>query len=68
MERVYVLGKGRAPSWCRALLSPYSKANGQIGYEFRGADMNFDLSIGDKLVQDEHGRIKVIRQRVRQEE
>lgn len=58
----YIIGKGRAPSWCSALLTPYSKLDGTVGYEFRGARMNFDLNIGDKLVMDEHGKIKVVRQ------
>lgn len=59
----YIIGSGRAPSWCSALLTPYLKSNGQIGYEFRGANMDFDLNIGDKLLLDESWRIKVVRQR-----
>lgn len=61
-QDVYIIGKGRAPSWCSSLLTPYQKLNGRIGYEFRGANMNFDLNIGDKLVRDEQGKIKVVRQ------
>lgn len=62
-KNIYIIGKGRAPSWCSALLTPYSKLNGRIGYEFRGANMNFDLNIGDKLIRDDHGKITVVRQR-----
>lgn len=57
----YTIGKGRAPSWCSALLTPYRKLNGTIGYEYRGHYMDFDLNIGDKLILNEHGRITVVR-------
>lgn len=59
----YIIGQGRAPSWCSALLTPYSKLNGRIGYEFRGSYVDYDLNIGDKLILDEHGKIRVVRQR-----
>ena len=62
-KKEYIIGKGRAPSWCSSLLMPFQKLNGRIGCEFRGADKNFDLNIGDKLVRDEHGKIRVVRQR-----
>lgn len=58
----YIIGNGRAPSWCSALLTPYSKSDGRVGYVFRGAYADFDLSIGDKLIRDDHGKIMVVRQ------
>ena len=59
----YIIGDGRAPYWCSALLTPYARLDGKIGYEFRGAYMDYDLSQGDKLVLDERGRIKVVKQK-----
>ena len=61
MRTEYIIGNGRAPLWCRALLSPYLKMDGSVGYEFRGVKMNFDLNVGDKLIMDERGMIRVIR-------
>lgn len=57
----YIIGKGPAPEWCRGLLSPYQKMNGSVGYEFHGADRDFELNIGDKLVYD-NGRILIGRE------
>lgn len=46
----HTIGSGKAPAWCRSLLMPYQKRNGQIGYVFYGRMQDFDLNIGDKLV------------------
>ena len=57
----YIIGNGRAPSWCSAHLTPYRKLDGTVGYEYRGRNMDFELDIGDRLIMNERGRVMVVR-------
>lgn len=65
-ERVYVVGKGPAPAWCRDLIMPFQKKNGKIGFEFHGYMMDYDLNVGDKLILRD-GKIEVRREAARHE-
>lgn len=59
-KKIYVIGSGPAPAWCAGLLTPFQRLDGKIGYEFRGATMDFELYIGDALIR-EGKKIKVKR-------
>lgn len=58
------IGKGPAPPWCAGLLMPYMRMDGRVGYEFHGADRDFELCCGDQLIR-KGGRIEIKRRRVR---
>lgn len=49
-EKVYIIGSGPMPHWCRDLLMPFRKFGGKTGYEFHGTTRSYDLEIGDKLI------------------
>ena len=50
--KIYVIGNGPAPKWCAGLLAPFQRLDGKIGYEFYGANRDFDLCFGDMLIKD----------------
>lgn len=60
-EKVYTIGKGPIPLWCRHLIMQYRRFGGETGYEFHGRLHDYDLSVGDKLIYKD-GKIFVRRE------
>ena len=54
----YIIGKGRAPEWCRRFLTPYINMRGGISYHFYGKFRDYELEVGDILTK-ENSEIKV---------
>lgn len=61
MKAEYIIGKGKAPEWCRQFLTPYKRADGTTGYEYHGKRRNAELCVGDKLIKHENGKITIKR-------
>lgn len=56
----YVIGASPVPDWLENRLMPYLRYDGEMGVEFKGTIMNFELQKGDVLVKNGN-RIEVER-------
>jgi hypothetical protein len=61
MKDEYIVGKRKAPEWCRRFLQPYQKSDGSTGYHYYGKRKDVELSVGDKLIRHEDGKVTIIR-------
>ena len=52
-DNAYIIGKGKAPTWCADQLMPYLKMDGSIGCEYHGRIQIHELIPGDTLIR--HG-------------